>query len=80
METKEGLLAICGSMIGRSVSTEGVSYYVQIDSLERLVEIPLLERKLARLDKTQFTEKEKEMADLFFSSLQSRRKQEKEQN
>ncbi|MFY4728550.1 KAP family P-loop NTPase fold protein [Nitrospira sp. BLG_2] len=73
--TKEGLLAICSSLMGRSYSGEGVNYYVEIDKLQMLVDIDLIETRLAHLDRSQLTEREIELVDLFFLSLQSQRRQ-----
>ena len=73
--TKEGLLAICSSMMGRSYSGEGVSYYVQIDRLQELVDVNLLEDKLQHLDRSQLTEREIEQIDLFLLSHESQRRQ-----
>lgn len=80
VENREGLLAICSSQQGCSVSTEGVSFYVQLNLLEKLVDVGLIEKKLSQLDKAQLTERETEAVNLFFVALQSRRAQENEGN
>ncbi|MEO5957419.1 MAG: P-loop NTPase fold protein [Nitrospiraceae bacterium] len=74
-ETKEGLLAICSSQQGMTVSSEGVSFHVQLDLLEKLVDIDLLEKKLSLLDKAELAVRETETVNLFFCALQSRRAQ-----
>jgi len=72
-EYKEGLLAICSSMQGYTVSTEGTLIRVQLDVLDNLVDISLLEKNLSLLDKDQLTEQEAEAVNLFFRALQDRR-------
>lgn len=72
-ETKEGLLAICSSMQGYTVGTEGTHIRVQLDLLENLLDISLLEKKLNLLDNAQLTEQEAEAGNLFFLALHDRR-------
>jgi hypothetical protein len=73
METKEGLLAVCSSMQGYTVGTEGTHIHARLDLLENLVDISLLEKKLNLLDKTQLAEQETEAVNLFFLALRDTR-------
>jgi len=73
-DTREGLFAICFAMMGHSGSSEGVSSYVQIDLLQKLVDVDLLGTKLLQIDKSQLAEREIELANLFFLSLKSHRR------
>jgi len=73
METKEGLLAVCSSMQGYTVGTEGTHIHARLDLLENLVDISLLEKKLNLLDKTQLSEQETEAVNLFFLALRDTR-------
>ena len=72
IETKEGLLEICSSQQGCTYDNEGARIYVQLDLLEKLVDVGLLEKKLKLLDKTQLTEEEMEVTSMFFRAVQER--------
>lgn len=73
-DTKEGLFAICFSMMGHSYSGGEVSSYVQIDTLQKLVDVYLLETKLLQLVTSHLTEREIKLLNLFSLSLKSQRR------
>lgn len=73
--TKDGLFAICFSMMGHSYSSDKVSAFVQIDALQKLVDVKLLETLFLNMDKSQLTTKEIEQVKLFFLSLESHRRE-----
>ena len=60
-------------MMGRAYATGRMSYHVQIDRLQELVDVKLLETQFLNIDKSQLTEREIEQINLFFLSLESQR-------